>query len=38
MFRLGRVVDNPFSWIDLGLVAGSYKGVDHGSAGEKDLF
>ena len=30
MFRLGRVVDHPFSRIDIGLVAGDYEGVDHG--------
>ena len=32
MFRLGRVVDHPFSRIDVSLVGGGYEGVDHGSA------
>ena len=32
VFRLGRVVDHPFSRIDVSLVAGGYEGVDHGSA------
>ena len=32
MFRLGHVVYHLFSRIDIGLVAGGYEGVNHGSA------